>query len=130
MVLITGRAGRTTAGVTIATNSVCATIVGCSNYQLALDRIYIAPHAPSISVSSPVDIEAVRASEEPLRQLWAYTRTMTELGPLMFDGYPRYWPAGATQSVMTAGTTQGSEMAAIESPSDRRAPPTRLRAVL
>jgi len=130
MVLITGRAGRTTAGVTIATNSVCATIVGCSNYQLPLDRIYIAPHAPAISVGSPVDIEAVRAFEEPLRQLWAYTRTMSELGPLMFDGYPRYWPAGAAPPVMTADTTEVSEMPAIESPTDWRALTTRLRVVL
>jgi hypothetical protein len=130
MVLITGRAGRTTAGVTIATNSVCATIVGCSNYRLPLDRIYIAPHAPAISVGSPVDIEAVRAFEEPLRQLWAYTRTMSELGPLMFDGYPRYWPAGAAPPVMTADTTEVSEMPAIESPTDWRALTTRLRVVL
>ena len=130
MVLITGRAGRTTAGVTIATNSVCGTIIGCSNYRLALDRIYIAPHAPSISISSPVDIEAVRAFEEPMRQLWAYTRTMSDLGPLMFDGYPRYWPAGAEQTVMTADTTEVSEMPAIESPTDWRALTTRLRVVL
>ena len=130
MVLITGRAGRTTAGVTIATNSVCATIIGCSNYRLPLDRIYIAPHAPSITVAAPVDIAAVKASEEPMRQLWAYTRTMSELGPLMFDGYPRYHPAGATLPVLTAQTTEVSEMPAIDSPTDWRALTTRLRVVL
>ena len=130
MVLITGRAGRTTAGVTIATNSVCGTIIGCSNYQLALDRIYIAPHAPSIAVSAPVDLDAVRAFEQPMRQLWAYTRTMSELGPLMFDGYPRYVPAGASLPVMTADTTEVSEMPAIASPTDWRALTTRLRVVL
>jgi len=109
---------------------VCATIVGCSNYRLALDRIYIAPHAPSIGVSSPVDIAAVRAFEEPMRQLWAYTRTMSELGPLMFEGYPRYWPGGATQPVLRDDTTEVSEMPAIQSPDDWRALTTRLRVVL
>ena len=130
MVLITGRAGRTTAGVTITTNSVCATVIGCSDYRLPLDRIYIAPHAPSISVTAPVEVAAVRAFEEPMRQLWAYTRTMSQLGPLMFDGYPRYWPAGAEPAVMTAETTEVSEMPAIESPTDWRALTTRLRVVL
>jgi hypothetical protein len=65
-----------------------------------------------------------------MRQLWAYTRTMSELGPLMFEGYPRYYPAGAAQPVMTADTTEVSEMPAIESPTDWRALTTRLRVVL
>src|SRR5258706_1611921 len=46
MVVIVGRQGRPTAGVTLTTNAVASYILGASRYTLPLDRVYIAPHAP------------------------------------------------------------------------------------
>ena len=83
MALIVGRQGRPTAGVTWTSNSVCAMILASSRYRLSLDRLYIAPHGPSFKVSELAGPEAVRAFEEPLRQIWAHTRTVSDLGPLI-----------------------------------------------
>jgi hypothetical protein len=54
MVLIAGQQGRPTAGVTWTTNSVCQLILGASNRKLSLERMYIAPHAKSLTVKDPM----------------------------------------------------------------------------
>jgi hypothetical protein len=130
MVLIVGRQGRPTAGVTLTTNAVSSYILGASRYKLAVDRIYIAPHAPPFNVTHPVNLDEVRAQEHGMRKLWWYTRAMSDLGPLMYDGYPRFSPGAATRPTLTADTTQVSEMPAIEGPDDWRALNTRLRVIM
>jgi hypothetical protein len=130
MVLIVGRQGRPTAGVTLTTNAVSSYILGASRYKLAVDRIYIAPHAPPFNVTHPVNLDEVRAQEQGMRKLWWYTRAMSDLGPLMYDGYPRFSPGAATRPKLTADTTQVSEMPAIEGPNDWRALNTRLRVIM
>jgi len=130
MVLIVGRQGRPTAGVTLTTNAVSSYILGASRYKLAVDRIYIAPHAPPFNVTHPVNLDEVRAQEQGMRKLWWYTRAMSDLGPLMYDGYPRFSPGAAIRPRLTADTTQVSEMPAIEGPNDWRALNTRLRVIM
>ncbi|WP_431511279.1 DUF5624 domain-containing protein [Variovorax sp. DAIF25] len=130
MVLIVGRQGRPTAGVTWTTNSVAAMILAASGQRLALDRLYIAPHGPSFKVAELPDLAAVRAFEEPLRQIWAHTRTVSELGPLMYEGYPRFEPGAAGRPRIDARTESVGEMPAIASPDDWFALNTRLRVVL
>jgi hypothetical protein len=130
MALIVGRQGRPTAGVTWTSNSVCAMILASSRYRLSLDRLYIAPHGPSFKVSELAGPEAVRAFEEPLRQIWAHTRTVSELGPLMYDGYPRFEAGTTTRPTIDAGTLTVGEMPAVSGPDDWLALNTRLRVVL
>ena len=130
MAIIVGRQGRPTAGVTWTTNAVCAYIQGASRYRMALDRIYIAPHAPPFNVTHPVNLDEVRAQEEPMRRLWWYTRAMSDLGPLMYDGYPRFSPGTGTRPRLTPQTTEVAEMPAIDGPDDWRALNTRLRVIL
>ena len=127
MVLVCGKAGRPTAGVTWTTNSVCATILGASRDRLPLARLYIAPHAPGFNLASPPDPAAVRALEQPLRQLWAYTRAICDLGPLMFDGYPRYEPGAGALPALSADTATVSELPRVQGHDDWRAMVTRLR---
>jgi hypothetical protein len=129
MALIIGRQGRPTAGVTWATNAVCSYILGASRYKLGLERIYIAPHA-SFNVNHPVNLEEVKAQEESMRKLWWGTRAMSELGPMMYEGYPRYSPGSGSRPILTADTTEVSEMPAIEGPNDWRALNTRMRVIL
>lgn len=130
MAVIVGRQGRPTAGVTWTSNSVCATIRASSRYQLPLERLYIAPHGPTFQVADLPDLAAVKAFEHPLRQLWTRTRTVSELGPLMYEGYPRFEAGSVTRPVIDAGTESVGEMPAISGPDDWLALNTRLRVVL
>jgi hypothetical protein len=130
MVLVCGQQGRPTSGVTWTTNSVCQGILGASDNRLPLERMYIAPHAPSFTVRDPDDLDAVRKVEAPLRQLWFYTRAISDLGPTMFAGYPRYAPGSYAMPVIDATTTELAEMPRILGPDDMRTMTTRLRLVM
>jgi hypothetical protein len=130
LVLIVGRQGRPTAGVTLATNAVSSCILGASRYQLDPGRIYIAPHAPAFNVAYPVDAAEVQQHEEPMRKLWWYTRAMSDLGPLMYDGYPRFAAEAAGRKRLEEDTEAVTEMPAIAGPEDWRALNTRLRSIL
>ncbi|MDB5856790.1 MAG: hypothetical protein JWQ76_479 [Ramlibacter sp.] len=130
MAVIVGRQGRPTAGVTWMTSSVCATLLGAARGKLALERVYLAPHGPNFSVAQPPDLDAVRAFERPLRELWCQTRATSELGPLMYEGYPQFAPAAAQRPVLTPATEAVGEMPEITGADDWRALNTRLRVVL
>jgi hypothetical protein len=129
MALILGRQGRPTAGVTWSTNAVCSYILGASRFTLGLERIYIAPHAP-FQISHPVKLDEIVAQEESMRKLWWGTRAMSDLGPMMYAGYPRYSPGTGSRPILQADTTEVSEMPAIEGPNDWRALNTRMRVIL
>ncbi|MFI9550530.1 DUF5624 domain-containing protein [Nonomuraea endophytica] len=131
MVVIAGRQGRPTAGVTWNTSSVATMILAASRGRLPLDRVYMAPHAPTFSTVKDGDLTEVIALEDDLRTLWCGTRATVELGAVMFDGYPSYAPGGLTlPDVSDPGVTEVSEMPAIHSADDMRALVTRLRIVL
>lgn len=130
MVLIVGQQGRPTAGVTWATNAVCSSIRGASRWQLPLERVYIAPHAPAMELPRPLDMAQVRAFEAPMRRLWAYTREISQIGERMYEGYPGYAPGAARLPVLTAETTQVSDLPAVTHAEDWRAFNTRLRVIM
>lgn len=130
MVLIVGRQGRPTAGVTLTTNAVASYILGASRYKLGLDRVYIAPHAPPFNVTRPLNLEEVSAQEESVRKLWWYTRAMSDLAPMMYEGYPRFSPGAASRPTLGPDTKEVAEMPAIEGPDDWRALNTRMRVIL
>lgn len=130
MVLIVGRQGRPTAGVTLTTNAVAAMISGASGHTLGLERIYIAPHAPPFNVARPIDMDAIHAQEQPMRKLWWYTRAMSDLGPMMYEGYPAFVPSKNSRPKLQADTTEVGEMPQIEGPDDWRAFNTRMRVIM
>ena len=130
MVLIVGKQGRPTAGVTWSTNAVCSMILASSHHALALERVFIAPHAPAPTFSYPVDAQAVAAHELPMRKLWWSTRAMSDLGPMMYEGYPRFAPGRGNRPVLQPDTTEVSEMPAVGGPDDWRAFNTRMRVIL
>lgn len=105
-------------------------LLGASTFALPPSRIYIAPHGPKPTVSDP---SVVLAAESSLRHLWAYTRSISELGATMFARYPRYEPlsgSSSTQPVIDANTMALSEMPKISAPSDEWAMNARLRIVM
>ena len=130
MVLICGKAGRPTSGVTWTSNSICGMILGASRQQLPLDRMYIAPHGPSFTVGRPGDLSGARAMEKPLRELWAYTRAIADLGDTMFAGYPAYRPGSVALPVIGPETTAVNEMPQIKDVDDWPAMVTRLRVAI
>jgi len=131
MVVIAGQQGRPTAGVTWNTSSVATTILGASDQRLPLERMYLAPHAPTFATPTDGDLREVIALEPRLRGIWYGTRATVELGAVMFDGYPRYTPAGVSfPDVDDIGVTEISEMPVIHSAADMHALVTRLRVVL
>lgn len=128
MVLIAGKQGRPTAGVTWRTNSVAGMVLAASRGALALDRLYIAPHAPTFATPRGGDLSEVCELEPALRGLWAGTRAVVNLGRHMFPEYPAFRP-----DTGLAGGVQGdtvSEMPAIAGNRDWQAMVTRLRMVM
>ena len=129
-VLIAGQQGRPTAGVTWTSNSVAQIILAASGHTLPLDRLYVAPHAPTFAASSPDDLASVREMEAPLRQLWAFTRAVRDLGATMFEGYPAFGPECVDIPTVGPNTQRLGEMPRIAGPNDIRAMTTRLRLVM
>jgi hypothetical protein len=130
MALIVGKQGRPTAGVTHSTSSVAAMLFGASRGRLPRERLYIAPHSPVAIGADPLDPAKAAPLEQPLRQLWCQIRAVSELGPLMYEGYPRYAVPDNPQPVLAPGTTEVAEMPRIQGPDDWRSLNTRLRVVL
>jgi hypothetical protein len=131
MVIIAGQQGRPTAGVTWKTSSVATMIVGASGGRLSLDRMYLAPHAPSFQTPANGDFTEVIELEGRLREIWCHTRATAELGAMMYQGYPRYRPEGVVApDVSDHRVTEVTEMPVIHSASDMWAMVTRLRVLL
>jgi hypothetical protein len=130
MVLVCGKAGRPTSGVTLSSNSIAQVLVAASGHALPLERLYIAPHGPSFVLSEPVDMDAVKSYEEPLRFLWSYTKAICDLAGVMFDGFPRYSADVAPPQTLTPETEALSEMPRIQGPDDMYTMTTRLRIVM
>jgi hypothetical protein len=130
MVIISGRAGRTTAGLTWQTNNMCHLLWRASQQKLAAERVYIAPHAP------PLQLEALRsdtdraALEAQYRQIWFGARVTVEVGRSMFEGYPAFEPTINAAPTLDENTRSLGEMPALRSLKDRRALITRLRFVM
>ena len=130
MVVIVGKAGRPTSGVTWTSNSIAQVILAASGRRLPLDRLYIAPHADTFVSLGPDDIEPAREKEVTFRWLWAFTRAISELAPSMYAGYPSYAARDSRGPPITEDTLHLGEMPVISGPDDMLAMTTRLRMVL
>jgi Domain of unknown function (DUF5624) len=130
MIIISGRAGRATAGLTWQTNSMCHLLWQASEHRLLPERLYIAPHAPSLMLETLRD-EAGRAElEAQFRAIWFSSRVTVELGRAMFEGYPAFRQVINDPPVIDGTTESLGELPTVQSPEDRRAIMTRLRFVM
>ena len=130
MVIVSGRAGRVTAGLTWPTNSMCHLLWRASAERLPPERLYIAPHAPPLVLENLRDAASRTALEAQFRQIWYSTRVTVEVGRAMFEGYPAFKPMINTAPVIDATTQSIGELPAMRSPDDRRTIMTRLRFVM
>jgi len=131
MVVLSGRSGRATAGLTWATNSMCHVLWKASDERLSPERVYIAPHAPSFVLADMHNEEQLRKLNKEYRDLWNNTRASVELARSMFEGFPAFEPAMSPAATIGAsGKSTVSEMPAMRSADDRFTAVTRLRVVL
>jgi hypothetical protein len=130
MVLISGRSGRPTAGLTWPTNNMCHLLWQASGRRLPPERVYIAPHAPSFVLADLRDDAQLAVLEREFRRTWLNTRASVELGRAMFEGYPAFRPAIDAAPVVDTATRTMQDLPAVRSPDDRRAIITRLRFVM
>jgi hypothetical protein len=130
MVIIAGRAGRPTAGVTEESNSVAGVVRAVARGRMARDRLFIAPHAAVFATFDGTNLAAVTAQEEGYRRLWASLRATSDLGGQMFEGYPRFEARGAERVRLGADSESVHEKPAVDGPGDWFALTTRLRVVM
>ena len=121
MVLLSGRSGRPTAGLTWAGNNMCHLLWKASDERLLPERLYIAPHAPSLVLADIRNEDQLRKLNAEFRGIWNNTRASVELARGMFDGFPAFQ--------MTTKPAD-NEMPPLHSPDDRFTAITRLRFVM
>lgn len=131
MVLLSGRSGRPTAGLTWASNNMCHLLRKASGNRLAPERVYIAPHAPSLTLADVQNDQHLARLNLEFRDIWNNTRASVDLARAMFEGFPAFEStAGPTLSASGAGRTTLHEMPPLRSPKDRFTAITRLRFVM
>ena len=130
MVIVAGRQGRPTAGVTTDTNSVAGVIEAASRGRLPARHLLIAPHAPVFGMFDGSNLDEVAALEPEYRRLWSGVVATSELGRQMFDGFPHFAPPPRDDTTIGSATESVSGMPTISGPDDWLALITRLRVVL
>ena len=132
MVLLSGRSGRPTAGLSWPTNNMCHLLWRASSQRLAPERVFIAPHAPSFVLADIKDDAQLQKLSSDFRDIWTNTRASIDLARSMFKGYPTYdgGAAAVAPSVLPVGSETMSEIPALRSPDDRFTAITRLRLVM
>jgi hypothetical protein len=131
MVMLSGRSGRPTAGLTWASNSMCHLIWRASGQQLSPERLYIAPHAPSLILADIQNEEQLRQLSAQFREIWNNTRASVEMARTMFDGFPSFEMAMRTPpTIPLTATSVLHEMPSLRSPDDRFTAIARLRVVM
>jgi hypothetical protein len=131
MVLLSGRSGRPTAGLSWTTNNMCHLLWKASNEQLPPERVFIAPHAPSFVLSDIKDDAHLQRLSAEFRDIWTNTRASIELARCMFEGYPAFnGSAVVVPTALEIGSRTMNEMPALRSPDDRYTAIARLRLVM
>jgi hypothetical protein len=131
MVMLSGRSGRPTAGLTWANNNMCHLVWRASEQRLPPERVYIAPHAPSLVLADLENEDQLRNLNSAFREIWNNTRSSVELARSMFAGFPAFEPAATpAPTIPVSGRQIVHEMPALRSPDDRFTAITRLRVVM
>jgi hypothetical protein len=131
MVLLSGRSGRPTAGLTWETNNMCHLLWRASEERLLPERLFIAPHAPSFVLSDMQNEEQLRNLRTEFREIWNNTRASIDLSRSMFEGYPSFKARARPPATLGVGAeTVIDEMPPLRSPDDRVTAITRLRLVM
>jgi len=130
LVMLVGRQGRPTSGITKSTNSMARILQIASRGRLPDERLFIAPHAPKFTTPQGNDLSSVIALEDTLRWMLARLMSAIELAPIMYAGYPQFEPPPVYGPDLDEHTATVTEMPRIKSPDDWPVMITRLRLAL
>src|ERR1700744_4758551 len=88
MILLSGKSGRPSAGLTWQTNNNCHLLWQASERRIPPEHVQITPHGPSLVLADLSDAARVVEIESQVRDVFLQLRANTDLAKLMFDGYP------------------------------------------
>jgi hypothetical protein len=109
----------------------CHLIWKASEERLLPERVYIAPHAPSLVLADIRNEDQMRRLGSEFREIWNNTRASVELARRMFEGFPAFEPTlRPAPTVNAGGAGVLNEMPSLRSPDDRFTAITRLRMVM
>lgn len=129
-VLIAGRSGRPTAGLTWATNNSCHLIWKASGQRLQPENLFISPHTASFTLADMDDQPKLVALEAQFRAVVQHLRANIDVSRQMFAGYPSFTKSIDQPPVIGADTTTLHAMPKLRSPDDRVTAITRMRFVM
>lgn len=130
MVLVSGKIGRPSSGLTWATNNNCHLLWKASEERLVPENIQITPHGPSMTVADLANEARVREVEQQARDIFLHLRANIQMSRLMFAGYPSFTKSIEEPPVIDAKTKTLHAMPRLRSPDDRLTALTRLRFVM
>jgi hypothetical protein len=130
MVLLSGKAGRPTAGLTWATNSNCHLLWRASGRRLPVENLRIAAHGPSFSTEEAGNAARMSELEGQYRDIYLHLRANIDMARAMFAGYPAFQKSIEEPPVIEAKTETLRAMPKLRSPDDRETAITRLRFVM
>jgi hypothetical protein len=130
MVLLSGRSGRPTAGLTWATNNACHLVWRASNKKLPPGNLHIAAHGPSLTIAELADAGRAAEIETQYREIFGQLRSNIDLAGKMFEGFPAFARSIDEPPVIEPNTKSLQAMPRLRSPDDRVTAITRLRFVM
>ena len=130
MVLLSGKSGRPSAGLTWQTNNNCHLLWRASQERISPENVQITPHGPSLVLSELRDPVRVAEIEGQVRDVFLQLRANTDLARSMFEGYPAFAKSIEEFPVIEPTTRSLHAMPRLRSPDDRLTAITRLRFVM
>jgi hypothetical protein len=130
MILLSGKSGRPSAGLTWQTNNNCHLLWQASERRISPENVQITPHGPSLTLSDLQDSLRVAELERQVRDVFLHLRANIDLARMMFDGYPAFVKNIEEPPVVEASTKSLHAMPRLRSPDDRLTAITRLRFVM
>ena len=130
MVLLSGKSGRPSAGLTWQTNNNCHLLWRASEEGISTENVQITPHGPTLALSDLRDPTRVAEIEGQVREVFLQLRANTDLARAMFEGYPAFAKSIEESPVIEPTTKSLHAMPRLRSPDDRLTAITRLRFVM
>jgi hypothetical protein len=130
MILLSGKSGRPSAGLTWQTNNNCHLLWRASERRILPENVQITPHGPSLALADLRDSVRVAEIEQQVREVFLHLRSNIDLARLMFEGYPAFAKNIEEPPVVEPTTKSLHAMPRLRSPDDRLAAITRLRFVM
>jgi Domain of unknown function (DUF5624) len=130
MVLLSGKSGRPSSGLTWVTNNNCHLLWRASQEQLCPENLQITPHGPSLTLSDMGNKGRLTEIEGQFRDIFLHLRANINMSRLMFEGYPSFQKSIEEPPVIESKTKTLRAMPRLRSPDDRLTAITRLRFVM